>query len=559
MKYIYLALATCFLTISSFAQNEQCGTMEVLKMNLEKDPSLKNKMLLLEKETALLTKARGMSQINYSVAENNQNQNSQKSQGVASLCGYNNTYFTTIAAPTTLNQKVSPNPNCTYGGEYVTITGLTQGRTYRVSLCGANNFDTQLTIYPQGGGNAVAHNDDWCGSQSEIYFTPMTSGNYDILVDAYNCTSNTLCATMEVELWNIPRPKITIPVVVHVIHFGEAYGTGRNITDAQINSQISVLNADFRRLNGDIFQIPAAFRGTSADPLIEFCLAQQDEFGNPTTGIKRYISTNPQITVNDMETSIKQATIWDRNKYLNIWTVDFGAPNATLLGYAQFPGGAANTDGVVIRFTAFGNTGNITAPFNLGRTTTHEVGHWLNLRHIWGDEPACAQDDFVSDTPLQADKSSGAPSFPFLDACAVNYPGINFYNYMDYSDDAITSMFSYGQWVRMDAALFGPRLSLQNSVGCISTIGINENALANQFTIFPNPSNGTLNIKYSLIDKPIKYQITNLIGQIIEDNSISSDYGNEFVLNLSNEKNGIYFLKITVEGQSFIKKIILTK
>lgn len=556
MKIIYLFPLLLLYSLKPFAQNNQCATMEVLEMNIEKDPSLKERMQVLEDEITDIMKNRGTFQSNYSQVDKESLPYFQKIQNITSLCGNDNTYFTTIAAPTLLYQIVSPNPNCTYGGEYVSITNLIAGRTYRISLCGVNNFDTQLTIYSSTG-NAVGHNDDWCGTQSEIYFTPITTGNYSILVDAYNCTSNSLCASMEVELWNIPRPKITIPVVVHVIHSGEAIGTGRNISANQIYSQISVLNKDFRRLNTDISQIPPAFLGWSADPGIEFCLAQQDEFGNPTNGIVRYYTTNTQITKNDMETSIKPATIWDRDYYLNIWTVDFGTSNT--LGYAQFPGGVANIDGVVIRHTAFGNIGSVQAPYNLGRTATHEVGHWLDLRHIWGDDTGCSGTDNVSDTPNQELKSSGTPTYPFLDNCSPNYPGIMFYNYMDYSDDVTTSMFTYGQFARMDAALFGPRLSLQNSIGCFSSVGTIDREFDKKFEVYPNPSTGIVKIKCIENIEKINIQVIDLIGQVTSNINFNNSNSLEYILNLEDQQSGVYFLKITANGQSFIKKLVLTK
>lgn len=555
MKLNYLISVLVLFSIEVSAQ-EQCATMEVLKTNMEKDPSLREKMVEMEEELMKIMKSRGTFQYNYDQTEKANNNFIQKTQKVTSLCGNDNTYFSTIAAPTTLNQIVSPSPNCTFGGEYVAITNLIAGRMYRISLCGLNNFDTQLTIYSSTG-NAVAHNDDWCGTQSEIYFTPISSGNYNILVDAYNCASNALCASLAVELWNIPRPKITIPVVVHVIHCGEAIGTGRNISVNQINSQISVLNKDFRRLNTDISQIPAAFRGWSADPRIEFCLAQQDEFGTPTTGIVRYFTSNTQITQNDMETSIKPATIWDRDYYLNIWVIDFGA-SSTTLGYAQFPGNAANTDGVVIRYTAFGSMGNVQTPYNLGRTTTHEVGHWLNLRHIWGDDTDCSGSDFITDTPNQEFLSSGTPSFPILDNCSPNYPGIMFYNYMDYSNDATTSMFTYGQFARMDAALFGPRLSLQNSIGCFSSVGIIENDLDKRVDVYPNPSSGIVKIKFKENIKAINVTVLDPLGQEINNWNFSEN-SEEFTFDLVDLNNGIYFLKITANEQVVVRKLILTK
>lgn len=558
-RCIILTLLLIISSIAALAQAERCGTMKQLQEKIKDDPLLKEKMDIIEAQTNEYLKKVG--ETNYSPQNESKRQTGDKKRDIQSLCGYNNVFLATIAAPTIVNQIVSLNPNCVYGGEYVTLTGLISGRTYRISLCGVNNFDTQLTIYPQGGGNAVAHNDDWCASQSEIYFTPMLSGNYDLLVDAYNCNSNALCANLAVELWNIPRSKITIPVVVHVMHFGEPIGTGRNLSVAQISSQIAVLNRDFRRLNSDINAIPAAFRGWSADPLIEFCLAKQDELGNSTSGITRHLGSMSSWGSSQIETSVKPTTIWNRNQYLNFWTLEFGGADSSTLGYAQFPGGSANTDGVVIGFNVFGSTGNVVAPYNLGRTAVHEVGHWLNLRHIWGDENACAQDDFVSDTPLQGQSSSGVPSYPNLDACQVDYPGIMFYNYMDYSNDAVTSMFTYGQWARMDAALFNTRSSLFNSKGCSGTTGVDESAINSLVQISPNPSAGLVNLNtdVSLVNKSVSIYVSNFMGQNWSPVSTYEKTENGLQINFNTLPDGVYLVKIMIENQSVIKKLILSR
>lgn len=561
-RLLYLAVLTFFF-LNTFSQNEQCATMKNLQNMFDKDPALKLKIDELERQTQLYVESKRVGLVNYNPYKEPSYQKTNNTQGITSLCGYNNTSFTVIAAPTTLNQKVSPNPNCTYGGEYVTVNGLIGGRTYKISTCGLNNFDTQLTIYTQGGGTAVAHNDDWCGAQSEIYFTPINNGNYDILVDAFNCANNSICANLEVELWYIPRQIITIPVVVHVVHFGEAIGIGRNISDAQINSQIAALNEDYRRLNFDINTVPAAFRGASSDALIEFCLAKQDEFGNPTTGIKRYLGTQATWDVSQIETSIKPPTIWDRNKYLNLWTLEFGGADVGTLGYAQFPGMTANTDGVVMLFNAFGTVGNVQTNYDLGRTCTHEVGHWLNLRHIWGDESACAADDFVSDTPLQEVSSSGCQTFPVLtDACTVNYPGIMFMNYMDYGYHQCRRMYTYGQFVRMDATLFGARSSLLSSQGCVpSTIGINENsALDNAISLFPNPSNGNITLKVNLSQQlNLHVSVYSILGSKVLEYNYDNSNSENFIIDLKDKSNGVYFVRINSNGQSITKKIVLNK
>jgi hypothetical protein len=268
-------------------------------------------------------------------------------------------------------------------------------------------------------------------------------------------------------------PVYTIPVVVHVLWNVAA----DNISDAQILSQISALNRDFQLNNADTVNIPAAFKPLTADCQISFCLAQRGPDGNPTTGIIRKFT--PKNTFDALVDDAKSSALdgndgWDPTQYLNIWVVPrLLYIKSAILGYAQYPGAPANIDGVVIPHRYFGTTGTATtAPFNLGRTGTHEVGHWLNLPHIWADEPNCADDDGASDTPLQADKNYGCPVFPRLDACTGTSPGVMFMNYMDYVDDACMIMFSEGQKQRMYAQLApgGFREALATSQGCAAPV-----------------------------------------------------------------------------------------
>jgi hypothetical protein len=263
-------------------------------------------------------------------------------------------------------------------------------------------------------------------------------------------------------------PVYNIPVVVHVLWNTAA----QNISDVQIQSQLDALNRDYQLNNADTASIPAAFKSVLADCKISFCMAQRDPSGNASTGIVRKQTTKTSFSA-DTDDAKSSTTggdnAWDATKYLNLWVV----PSITsggqggILGYAQFPGGAAATDGVVIGYQYFGTTGTVVSPFNKGRTGTHEVGHWLNLRHIWGDEAACAADDLVSDTPLQADKNFGCPTFPKVDACTGGN-GVMYMNYMDYTDDACMYMFSNGQKSRMYGVLQagGARASLASSLGC---------------------------------------------------------------------------------------------
>ena len=263
-------------------------------------------------------------------------------------------------------------------------------------------------------------------------------------------------------------PVITIPVVVHVVYNTAA----QNISDAQIESQIRILNEDYRKQNADISKIPDPFKPLAADTKIEFKLAVRDPDGNSTNGITRtstsktsfnsVVSPDPLVSDPVKFNSTGGKDAWPREKYLNIWVCNLSDVRG-LLGYAQFPGGRASTDGVVIDYQYFGDMGTATSPFNKGRTTTHEVGHWLNLRHIWGDDfGACTGSDQVDDTPNQADANSGRPTFPHI-TCNNTPNGDMFMNYMDYVFDDAMFMFSVGQVARMRAALDGPRESIKTS------------------------------------------------------------------------------------------------
>ena len=247
---------------------------------------------------------------------------------------------------------------------------------------------------------------------------------------------------------------IYIPVVVHVIHNGDDYGVNENITDEQVESQITVMTQDFRRMAGT-----PGFNSNpvGADTTIEFVLAKVDPNGNPTNGINRVNMCEASWSTTDIDGIVKPATIWDPTQYMNMWSVNF--TNGNLLGYAQFPdgsglaglnpvGGSAITDGVVAGYRFFGSSdlavGNFSAPFDKGRTMTHEVGHYLGLRHIWGDGN-CSVDDFCADTPNAGGPNGGCP---FNDSCSGGGADM-VENYMDYTDDACMNIFTQNQTTRM--------------------------------------------------------------------------------------------------------------
>jgi hypothetical protein len=247
---------------------------------------------------------------------------------------------------------------------------------------------------------------------------------------------------------------VQIPVVVHVV-YSDLSG---NISEAQVQSQIDALNRDYRKRNTDAGNAPAVWNQLVADTRIQFGVATTDPNGAPTSGINRIATSQTSFDTHDdvKRASTGGADPWPADKYLNLWVCNLGNG---LLGYAQFPGGPAETDGVVILHSAFGTTGTAATPFNLGRTATHEVGHWLNLIHIWGDRLDCTGTDYVDDTPPAMAPNYGTPQFPHV-SCNNGPNGDMFMNYMDYVDDDTMVMFTAGQVVRMAATLDGPRTGI---------------------------------------------------------------------------------------------------
>jgi len=256
-----------------------------------------------------------------------------------------------------------------------------------------------------------------------------------------------------------------IPVVVHVVY----HTPEQNISGAQIDSQIVVLNADFNDANADRVNLPSTFQPLVGNAHISFYRARRDPQGRPTDGVTRTQTSVTAFTQDgpggEPDARMKSASrggadAWPSDRYLNLWVCDLGTD---LLGYAQFPGGPPATDGVVINFICFGTTGTARAPFNVGRNATHEIGHWLDCFHIWGDDGTlCSGTDHCDDTPNQAGPNHGTPTFPRI-SCNNGPNGDLFYNHMDYTGHANRIMFTKGQVARMHATLTGARASFAGS------------------------------------------------------------------------------------------------
>lgn len=242
------------------------------------------------------------------------------------------------------------------------------------------------------------------------------------------------------------RNEITIPVVVNVLYQNDE----ENISLEQIQSQIDVLNEDYNAVNSDYKSVPDLFSKVKADMGIRFKLEQV----NRKVADKDFWYATDDAMKKSAEGGIDPTCPTTK---LNMWVVNkiIQGPS-TVMGYAQFPGDDSTTDGVVIAYNYFGRTGTVSPPYDRGRTATHEVGHWLNLRHIWGDEP-CG-DDFVFDTPQHNGPNYSCPAFPYWNACTNESVEMTM-NYMDYTDDACMYMFTAGQRDRALAVLApgGPR------------------------------------------------------------------------------------------------------
>jgi hypothetical protein len=347
------------------------------------------------------------------------------------------------------------------------------------------------------------------------------------------------------------REVITIPVVVHVVYRTQ----GENLSDAQIWSQIDVLNEDYRMTNEDAANVPSVWNNVKADTEIEFCLANRDPNGNPTTGITRTQTTvtNWAGSDNVKRTDMGGKDPWPANQYLNIWVCNIGSG---LLGYAYLPGIHPDLDGVVIGHRFFGRGfSGLSTTYNRGRTTTHEVGHYLNLHHLWGQggsNPNCNADDFVADTPIQAEPNYGCKTFPHV-SCNNGPNGDMFNNYMDYGNDACLFFYTNGQKQRMLATMNGPRASLKNSLGC-SLVSVDDVPLSERVSVFPNPASEKITVSGDLgAAGNASYSIMNLAGQELLKGTMTND--SDRSIHVAHLPAGMYVLQLSTEREHSAKRI----
>lgn len=343
---------------------------------------------------------------------------------------------------------------------------------------------------------------------------------------------------------------VTIPIVVHVV-----YRTAQqNISDAQILSQIDVLNADFRRMNADTSNTPNDFQSIVADAEIEFCLATTDPNGNATSGITRTSTTVAQIGNSGINYTAQGGKDgWDPTKYMNFWICEITA-QGDILGYATPPGTAAPAeDGCVMDYRYFGTMGTVQAPFNLGRTTTHEVGHYFNLEHVWGINGGCSDDDFVADTPNQQFENYGCPSHPSTSCGSADM----FMNFMDYVDDNCMNSFSQGQADRMMAAINGPRASLLTSGACSTSVSVTP-VTNTSITLYPNPARNLARLDLEMdVLQNVELNVYSMIGQRMIHQTHSNVQSQTFELNLDGFPEGIYLVEVKTETEKLVKRLVV--
>lgn len=379
-----------------------------------------------------------------------------------------------------------------------------------------------------------------------------------------------------------------IPTVVHIIHKGESVGSGYNIPYEQVLSQIQVLNEDFNRRNADTVKTPDVFKKVAAALPIRFILADKDPNGEELVekGVNRIRGERNTYTNIQLIEEVIKRHMWNPQKYFNIFVAHIVKESSTssLLGFAFYPQSSGlkgiendpivspddisrdDVDGVVIgtkyfgsNYTQHGKNFDIRGPFDAGRTATHEVGHWLGLRHIWGDGFGCNIDDFCDDTPAVMTHHD---RYGVKETC--KFPGPNqcysflpddlpdmFQNYMDYTADSCMNLFTKCQVGRMKVVLENSprRKELTPNADMVTSL---QPELAANITIYPNPTSKMLHISLPSLLRPAQIYLYTQLGQVLS----FWETNTSLQVNLENHPEGIYLLRISIEGKTVTQKVV---
>src|SRR4051812_11972024 len=361
----------------------------------------------------------------------------------------------------------------------------------------------------------------------------------------------------------------TIPVIIHVIHAGEAVGTFPNLSNAQLISQIQVLNDDFAGKGLNVGNVPTVWKDLVANTGVSFCLALRDPKGKTLAepGIERILyssvsvtdpkkvanSTNNTTFLDYVDSKLKPATIWDPSKYLNIWVTDrpsggtglgvANAPSGTgLSGLGNVTVGTSTTDGLWCWGQCFGTTGTLASGYDKGRVSAHEIGHYLGLRHTWAD--ATCGDDYCADTPPTKQANFNCPVFPTnKGTCSGNSTnGEMTMNIMDYTNDPCKYMFTKDQATRIQTTMANGtyRKALGTHGLCTISIGIADVKDQVEFSVAPNPTSGLFDLNFKTDENDVKVEINNVLGQTIIKERLKNSTGIfQQTFDLSNQNDGI--------------------
>ncbi len=350
------------------------------------------------------------------------------------------------------------------------------------------------------------------------------------------------------------RGVLTIPVVFHVVYYSEV----ENVSAQQVFSQIAALNRDYRNRNENFSKVHEDFKKVAADVEIEFCLAEKDPFGNETTGITRtqtpYTNIGHRLNPSDGRPSIFYSNLggedaWDTEKYLNIWVCNIGG---SILGFASFPGTAiAAEDGIIIDYEAFGSIGTAKKPNHLGKTLAHEVGHYLDLEHIWGNTAGdCSIDDGIDDTPEQERPTQGCPNDRRVSCGSFDM----YNNYMDYSTDECLAMFTQEQKKRMLASLQTVRKELVNGDFCSQNT---VDSPLEQIKLYTNPVDDELFVSLkggNIFEASV--MIYDLVGHVMMEEK-TFFFPGAYPIDVRFFPQGVYFVVLSSSDNQLIRKIVV--
>ena len=400
-----------------------------------------------------------------------------------------------------------------------------------------------------------------CGTLENEAFLRSQDPFYDQKKEDMERQLQTIIANMQAERISTgqsPFAQYSIPIVYHVVY----QNATENVSDAKVLAMHAQLNMDFARTNTDAGNTPSYFASSAVDMQIQFCLATKDNNNNPTNGIVHKSTTVGSFSTNNAVKSTASGgdDAWNVQKYFNVWICDLGS---SLLGYGQFPPPSSNY-GVVIHYITVGsltmhNTSG--GQFGYGRTLSHEIGHCFNLIHIWGDESGCSGTDQCADTPNQADATSGCPSGVKTDNCTGAPNGVEYQNYMDYTDDLCYNMFSNDQKTRAQAAVFQYLTNVANSAASVcGSTAVTENSLSENISLFPNPSTGDVYISTVLANiNSMDLKIYNAIGETVMNKKITITSSGETKINLGGKADGIYLFEVKTSEGTITKKVVINR